>query len=100
MSAPSTVIHHYIECKPGFAGGSPVIVGTKFPVRSVVGYILKMGMTPEELVREFPYLTLSQIYGALSFYYDHKAQVDQDILENTEEYARERFNARHPSLSR
>ena len=99
MSAPHLeVVHPYVECKPGFAGGSPIIVGTKFPVRSVVGYILKLGMSPENLVREFPDLTLAQVHAALSYYYDHRAEVDQDILENSDEYCRERFDGRDPTL--
>ena len=90
--------HPHIECKPGFAGGSPVIAGTKFPVRSVVGYVLKFGMTPEELVREFPNLTLGGIYDALSYYYDNKDEIEQDMLENTEEYWRERISGCNPTL--
>ncbi len=99
-AAQPEAVHPYIERKEGFAGGSPIIVGTKFPVRSVVGYVLRFGMTPEELVREFPNLGLAQIYDALSYYYDHKAEVDQDILENTEEYWRERISGVNPTLPR
>jgi uncharacterized protein (DUF433 family) len=65
-----------------------VIAGTKFPVRSVVNYVLRQGMTPEELVAEFPHLTLAQVHDALSYYYDHQKEVDRDIAENTEDAAR------------
>ena len=99
MLTTSEVTHPYIERRAGFAGGSPIIVGTKFPVRSVVGYILKLGMTPEELVREFPHLTLAQVYDALSYYYDHRAEVDRDITENSEEYCRERIDGHNPAVS-
>jgi uncharacterized protein (DUF433 family) len=91
------ISHPHIERKPDFAGGSPVIAGTKFPVRSVVGYVLKFGMTPEELVREFPNLTLGGIYDALSYYYDHKDEIEKDMLENTEEYWRERISGCDPT---
>ncbi len=94
MSASQTeVVHPYVERRPGVCGGSPVIVGTRFPVRSVVGYVLKLRMTPEDLAREFPSLTLAQIHGALSFYYDHQSEIDQEILENSEEYCGERFQS-------
>jgi uncharacterized protein (DUF433 family) len=43
-------------------------------------------MTPEELVALFPHITLAQVYGALSYYYGHKEEIDQDLQENTEEY--------------
>ena len=55
------VRHAHIEVRKGFCGGSPVIAGTKFPVRSVVNYVLRQGMTPEELAAEFRHLTLAQI---------------------------------------
>lgn len=92
MATKPAVIHPHIERRHGVVGGEPVIVGTRFPVRSVVGYVLKFGMTPEELVRDFSFLTLAQVYDALSYYYDYKEQIDQDILENSEEYCRARMN--------
>lgn len=71
--------HPYVERKPGVCGGAPVIRGTRFPVRSVVSYVLRQGMTPEEMVRQWRHLTLAQVYAAISFYYDHKAEIDRDI---------------------
>src|SRR5207253_5491498 len=59
---PTAVDHPYVSRTTNVASGSAVIAGTKFPVRSVVGYLLRQGMTPEELVREFPFLSLAQIY--------------------------------------
>ena len=76
--------HPHIVSQPDYCGGSPVIAGTKFPVRSVVNYVLRQGMTPEELVREFPHLRLAQVYDALSYYYDNQASIDQDVADNTE----------------
>ena len=78
------VKHAYIISRKGYCGGRPIIAGTKFPVSSVVNYILKQGMTPEELVKEFPHLNLSQIYDALSYYYDHKEEMDKDIENGSE----------------
>ncbi len=54
------VRHPHIVVRKGFCGGSPVIAGTKFPVRSVVNYVLRQDMTPEELAAEFDHLTLAQ----------------------------------------
>jgi uncharacterized protein (DUF433 family) len=65
-----------------------VIAGTKFPVRSIVNYVLRQGMTPEELVAEFHHLSLAQVYDALSYYYDHQKEVDRDLAENTEDAVR------------
>jgi uncharacterized protein (DUF433 family) len=65
-----------------------VIAGTKFPVRSVVNHVLRQGMTPEELAAEFRHLSLAQIHDALSYYYDHQGDIDQDIAANTEDHVR------------
>ncbi|MDR4497506.1 MAG: hypothetical protein MRK02_06225 [Candidatus Scalindua sp.] len=34
--------------------------------------------------KEFPHLNLSQIYDALSYYYDHKDESDKDIESGSE----------------
>lgn len=86
MAPRAKVAHPYITKRKGSCGGRPIIKGTKFPVRSVVAYVLRQGMTPEELVTLFPHLTLAQVYDALSYYYDHKEEIDRDLAENTEEY--------------
>jgi uncharacterized protein (DUF433 family) len=65
-----------------------VIAGTKFPVRSVVSYVLRQGVTPEELVAEFPHITLAQVHDALSYYYDNQREVDGDLAANTEDRVR------------
>jgi uncharacterized protein (DUF433 family) len=82
------IIHPHITKNPDICGGSPVIAGTRFPVRSVVFYILKIGFTPEEIIEKFPYLSLAQIYDALAYYYDNRSEIERDILENTEESIR------------
>ena len=82
--------HPHIVVRKGYCGGSPVIAGTKFPVRSVVSYVLRQGMTPEELAAEFPHLTLAQIHDALSYYYDHQEEIDRDLAANTEDRVRSR----------
>jgi uncharacterized protein (DUF433 family) len=75
--------HPYIVSQADLCGGSPVIKGTKFPVRSVVAYVLHQGISPEELVKEFSHLTLAQVYDALSYYYDNKGRIDKDIGNNS-----------------
>ncbi len=86
MTEPAKKIDHpYIVSQPDYCGGSPVIKGTKFPVRSVVNYVLRQGLAPEELVGEFSHLTLAQVYDALSYYYDNRAEVDRDLQENSQE---------------
>lgn len=89
MTEPAERIDHpYIVSDQDYCAGSPVIRGTKFPVRSVVNYVLRQGLSPEEIVEEFSHLTLAQIYDALSYYYDNKENIDRELLENSEERQR------------
>jgi uncharacterized protein (DUF433 family) len=54
----------------------------------VVNYVLRQGISPEELVKEFPHLTLAQVYDALSYYYDHKETIERELQESTEDRLR------------
>ena len=81
------ITHPYVTQVEGVAGGKPGIRGTRTPVRSIVAYH-RMGNTPEEIQVKLPHVSLAQIYDALSFYYDHQAEIDADIEANREEYVR------------
>jgi len=65
-----------------------MIKGTRVPVSVIVGYV-RLGETPESLVENIlPHLTLAQVYDALSYYHDHRDEIEQEMRENTEEYGR------------
>jgi len=87
------ITHPHITTDPNICGGSPIITGTRFPVRSVVIYLLRYGLTPEELVARFPHLTLGQIHDALAYYYDNREEIEKDIDENTEEVVRHKVSS-------
>lgn len=78
------VLHPHITSDPAVCGGSPCIAGTRFSVRVVVSYVLRLGLTPEELQADFPHLSLAAIYDALSYYYDNREDVDAEIKTNDE----------------
>jgi len=59
------VIHPYITSRKDVGEGKPIIKGTRTRVANIIAYY-KLGYSPEEIAREFPHLTLSQIYDALS----------------------------------
>ena len=82
MSACPDTLHPHVSRTEGVCGGEPVIRDTRFTVRAVVTYVLRLGMTVEEVVREWPHLAPAQIYDALSFYYDHQDEIDEEIRKN------------------
>jgi uncharacterized protein (DUF433 family) len=60
-------------------GGRARIEGTRISVWFVVSNVLQQGVAPEEFVETYPHITLAQIYDALSFYYDHRDEIDRDL---------------------
>lgn len=93
MANPIAAAHAHISRSPGIQGGEPVIKGTRFPVRSVVHRVIYEGETPEELRRQFPRLSLAGIYDALSYYYDHKREVDAFLQQQREEVWKKRIKS-------
>ena len=80
--------HAYVEVVEKIAGPQAMIKGTRVPVSVIVGYV-RLGETPESLVENIlPHLTLAQVYDALSYYHDHRDEIEQEMRENTEEYGR------------
>lgn len=45
--------------------GDPCIKGTRIPVRTLIGS-LAAGMKPEEILKEYPQLSLKDLLGALA----------------------------------
>jgi uncharacterized protein (DUF433 family) len=52
---------------------------TNVKVVEVVLDKLAHGSSAEEMHFQFPHLSLSQIYAALSYYYDHQTAIDLEI---------------------
>ncbi len=72
-----------------FTGGtSAVIRGTRISVHILIGYLM-IGETPEKIVEEIiPHITLPQVYEAIRYYFVHRAEIDKEREENTEEAGR------------
>jgi uncharacterized protein (DUF433 family) len=73
--------HPYIIRNKEILEGEPVIKGTRTPVRAIVEW-WKFGASPEEILENLPHLTLSRIFDALSYYADHREEIEQYIAEN------------------
>lgn len=73
--------HPHIVHDNEILGGEPVVKGTRTPVRAIVEW-WKFGASPEEILENLPHLTLSQIFDALSYYADHRDEIEKYIAEN------------------
>ena len=69
-----------IASNPKVRNGRPCVLGTGLRVADVVIASLFQLQTPDEIAVGFG-ITLAQVYAALAYYYEHKAELDQDIQE-------------------
>ncbi len=86
----------YISMNKNIRQGQPVISGTGIRVLDIAIRYEVMDMSPEDIQVSFPHLTLSQLHDALSFYYDHKIEMDIEWKNALEKSTQARRN--HPSL--
>ena len=63
----------FITYEPGKRGGKPCIRGLRMIVYDVLDH-LASGMTPEQIVADFDYLTLEDIRACLAYAADHVRQ--------------------------
>jgi uncharacterized protein (DUF433 family) len=61
------------------------VAGTKTKVTDIVLDKLAYGWSPEETHLQHPYLSLAQIYGALTYYYENQPQLDGQIRDRLKE---------------
>ena len=63
-----------ITIEPGKCGGKPCIRGMRITVSDVLGY-LASGMSEDEILRDFPYLTREDIRACLAFAADRERRI-------------------------
>ena len=72
----STVSYPHLEIN---ADGVAIIAGTTTKVVEIVQDYLAHHWHAEDIHRQHPHLTLAQIHAALTYYYDHQQEIEQDI---------------------
>jgi uncharacterized protein (DUF433 family) len=70
--------HPYVESVQSILSGEPVIKNTRTPVRAIVER-WKFGETAEEIARNLPHLRLAHVFDALSYYDDHRDEIEKYI---------------------
>jgi uncharacterized protein (DUF433 family) len=76
---PAPTLRDHIVITPGICGGKPRIAGNRIKVSHIAIAHERMGLTPDEIVSIYPEITLGQVYAALSYYWDHRDEIDADI---------------------
>ena len=97
-SNAATNAYLHVVATPGTCGGKPRINGTRIRLQDVMIWHERLGRSAEEIVRDFPQLSLAQVYAALAYYYDHRTEIDAQLQED--EQTVEAMKAQFPSLLR
>ncbi len=73
-----SLLGEYIEMTPGISGGKPRIAGRRITVQNIAVWHERIGKSADEIAAEHD-LTLSDVFAALAYYFDHRAEIDEAI---------------------
>jgi uncharacterized protein (DUF433 family) len=76
-------LDRHIEAQPDLRGGKPCIVGTRIAVSDVVLWHLRLGQSLEEIAGHYG-LGLAPLHAAMTYYYDHRPEIDRAMQEEEE----------------
>lgn len=73
----------HIVLRPNRDGQSRAFIeGTRVRVQDIYFLSEVDGKSSEEIVAELPHLTLGQVHAALSYYFDHRDEILEEIRED------------------
>jgi uncharacterized protein (DUF433 family) len=79
-----TEVTHIVQ-DPDVLGGKPYIEGHRIAVHHIAWWYLQ-GVSVEDLARDYE-LTPGEVHAALTYYYDHRAEVDRELAQEAAEHA-------------
>jgi uncharacterized protein (DUF433 family) len=77
-SAAAGSLGEHIEVTPGVAGGKLRIAGHRITVMDIAIWHDRIGHSPYEIATEYG-LSLADVYAALAYYHDHRAEIDEQM---------------------
>jgi uncharacterized protein (DUF433 family) len=92
---PNPPASPHIQVMPGVCGGRPCIAGTRIRVQDVVVWHERLSWSADEICSRHPQVTLADVYAALAYYHDHRAQLDRQMEEGRKHV--EELRAKIPS---
>ena len=81
MSTATPTLTQHIEIDPAVRGGRPRIAGTRITVADIAIMHLRMGLSLEEIAAKYE-LSPAAVYAAMSYYFDHRGEIDRSIEED------------------
>jgi uncharacterized protein (DUF433 family) len=74
-----SVSREHIEVTPGVCGGKARITGTRIRVQDIYVWHDLQGLSPDEIVSNFPHITLADVHAALMYFFDHRDEIQQQM---------------------
>lgn len=91
----SNVSTEHIEKTPGVCGGRACIAGHRIRVMDIAVLHEKRGLSPAEIVRQYPGISLADVHAALTYFLDHRQEIEEEV--RADEAAVAELLARRPS---
>jgi uncharacterized protein (DUF433 family) len=83
----STAINTLLVSSPDVCGGRLRIDGTRITVNQIA-VLYKQGYNAEDIADQYPYLTMAQVYAALSHYHANQEEIEADLTAEEQEARR------------
>jgi uncharacterized protein (DUF433 family) len=74
--------HPYVEINSKICSSSPVVAGTRVRIVDIAIEYEYLNHSPDEIINAHPHLKLEQVQDALSYYYEHRDEMDTKIKED------------------
>lgn len=75
MAAAVQTTYAHITKQAGVCGGKAAIDNTRVRMADVV-WLHKEGHSPDQILTDYPQLSLAQVHAALAYYYDHPEEIE------------------------
>jgi uncharacterized protein (DUF433 family) len=75
---PQPTDHPYVVRTEGVCGGRPRIKDSRIPVSAVAGFV-QDGASLDEIAVLYPHIEPAAIEDAISYYRDHREEIDAEI---------------------
>lgn len=72
------VLDRHITIDQNVCHGRPHLAGRRIRVQDIAVWHERMGLSVDEIGADYN-LSLAEVYAALSYYFDHKAEIDAAI---------------------
>ena len=76
---PVTLKH--VESHPARCGGKPCVAGTRIRVWDIYVWHELQGESAEEIVHQYPQLSLAAVHAALAYFWDNQVEIRRQMKE-------------------